>query len=249
MNDIFSAIDPRHALAIVIGASIAVYGLAANLAWLNRQRNTGRLGALVTWTNTSHLARLMGYAIRWLYYLAVPYATLMLGYNTTRALGVWGMDWIAPIPIFTALVLGAGGVALWVWRPYTRQEHPDAGDERGWSWARRIIEVMYQEAHWAFYRSGPILWLGNFYWGSLFGLALAYLAGWSNPQVRANVREITRADAPLWNGSLAIISTLIFLYTQNLWYCLIAHTLLDLGLRNAIGFPRASTPDLFSRDG
>jgi hypothetical protein len=87
------------------------------------------------------------------------------------------------------------------------------------------------------YRSGPILWLGDFYWGSFWGLALTLLEGWSNPNVRTSVGDITRADAPLWTGSLAIVSTIFFIFTQNLWYGLMAHLLLDLGLRAVIGLP------------
>jgi hypothetical protein len=148
------------------------------------------------------------------------------------------MDWFAPALTFGLLTIGAAVAIAWVWNPYTRLEHPHAVDESGWNWARHIIEILYQEAHWAFYRAGPILWLDDFYWGSFFGLLLALIEGWSNPRVRANVRDVTRADAPLWSGSIAIVSAIVFIFTQNAWYCLIVHLFLDLGLRSIIGFPR-----------
>ncbi len=240
--DLLDALAPHHILAIVIGGSIVLYTLAANLAWLNRVPRAGRYGRLVLWAKTAWLARALGELARWVYYLALPYAALLFGYTTMRALGVWGMDWLASVPTFALLSVGAALVMVWVWRPYARAEHPHAIDESGWNRAQHIVEIIYQEAHWAFYRSGPILWLGDFYWGSIFGLVLTFIEGWSNPFVRVNVRDITRADAPLWSGGLAVVSTLVFLFTQNAWYCLVLHLALDVGLRGTIGFPRAFTP-------
>ncbi|MBM3129524.1 MAG: hypothetical protein FJ009_12970 [Chloroflexi bacterium] len=232
------SLEPRGALAIVLGASIVLYVLAANLAWLQRAPREGRWGRFVHWWQTKWLGRGIGELARWLYYLALPWATLMLGYSTMRALGVWGMDWLAPLVNFGVLALGAAVVIVWVWQPYARIAPPHAVDESGWNWARHLIEVLYREAHWAFYRAGPILWLDDFYWGSFFGLFLILIEGWSNPATRARVEDIARADAALWSGGLAIISALVFIFTQNVWYCLIVHLLLDQAARRAIGFPR-----------
>ncbi len=236
--DLLYSLEPRRALAVAVGASIVLYALAANLAYVYRTPRPGRIGRFAQWASTSWLPRAIGELIRWAYYLALPWATLMLGYNTMRALGVWNLDWLGAAPELGALALGAIVVFVWIWRPYARAEHPHAIDESGWNWARHIVEIIYQEAHWAFYRSGPILWLADSYWGSFFGLALVLLEGWSNPVVRANSRDITRADAPLWSGSLAIVSAIVFIFTQNAWYCLLVHLILDLGLRGLIGFPR-----------
>lgn len=236
--ELLYSLEPRSALAVVIGASIALYALAANLAWTNQTPRPGRIGRFTRWASTHWFPRALGELARWAYYLALPWATLMLGYSSARALGVWNLDWLGPLLDLSLLAIGAVVVCLWIWRPYARAEHPHAIDESGWNWARHIVEVLYQEAHWAFYRSGPILWLGDFYWGSFFGAALVFIEGWGNPAIRANARDITRADAPLWSGSLAIISTVVFIFTQNSWYCLIVHLLLDVGLRGLIGFPR-----------
>ena len=232
------SLEPRRALAFALGGSIVLYALAANLAFANRTPRPGRLGRFTRWASTEWIPRAIGELGRWVYYLALPWATLMLGYDTARAIGVWNLDWLGHTLELAGLGIGAMVAFIWIWRPYARAEHPHAIDESGWNWARHIIEVIYQEAHWAFYRSGPILWLGESYWGSFFGLALVLLEGWSNPLVRANIRDITRADAPLWNGSLAIVSTVVFIFTQNAWYCLLVHLVLDLGLRGLIGFPR-----------
>lgn len=240
--ELLTSFEPHPALAVILGLSIAIYTLGANLAWVARRHWTmrsGRLGRVTLRLSTSRVARVIGEITRWLYYLAFPWATLMLGYTTTRALGIWRMDWLAGIVPVALLALGAGAVMVWVWRPYARTVHPHAIDETGWNWARQIVEAFYQQAHWAFYRSAPILWLGDGYWGTVFGLGLILIEGWSNPSVRAHVEEITRADAPLWSAGLAIVSALVFILTQNTWYCLIVHLILVLVLRGAIGFPRA----------
>ncbi len=242
LEAILSQVEPRRALAIALGLSIVLYALMANLAWVQRAARAGRFERLLAWSRRAWLARAAGELARWLYYLVVPWATLMAGFDTARALGVWGVDWLGRAAQFAALALGAVIVIVWVWRPYANSEHPHAIDESGWNWARHILELIYQEAHWAFYRSAPILWLDDFYWGSFFGLALVFIEGWTNPFVRANARDVTRADAPLWSGSLAIVSTIVFIFTQNTWYCMIVHVLIDLGLRGTIGFPRVHSP-------
>lgn len=232
------SLEPRGALAVVIGASIVLYVFAANFAWAQRAPRAGRWGRFVQWWQTNWIGRGIGESARWLYYLALPWATLMLGYSTMRALGVWGMDWLTPLVTFGILALGAAVAFVWVWQPYARTIHPHTVDASGWNWARRLVEILYREAHWAFYRSGPILWLDDFYWGSFFGLLLVFIEGWSNPATRTQIEDVTRADAPLWSGALAIVSALVFIFTQNVWYCLLTHLLLDQGVRHVVGFPR-----------
>jgi hypothetical protein len=235
--------EPRLTLAVTLALSIGLYALAANLAWANRRwtLRSDRLGRFALWASTARLAQVLAHLSRWIYFLLIPWGTLIVGWNTARALGIWRLDWQTTIIPFAALGVGAMLVLVWVWRPYARTLHPHAVDETGWYWAGQIVQAVYQETHWAFYRSGPVLWLGDFYWGGLFGLALALLEGWSNPHVRAGAAEVTRADAPLWRASLAIVSTLVFLSTHNSWYCLGVHLLVTLALRRVIGFPYTHT--------
>ncbi len=242
--DLISGLSPRQFLAVVIAFSICLYALAANLGWvLQRQAPGGAWEQRVAWMQSSRIFLVLKEIARWLYYLGLPYAALMVGYDTVRALGVWNLDWIGGIVPASLLAVGSIALVLWIWRPYAQKQHPHAVDESRWNWARHIIELLYQQAHWSFYRSGPILWVGDLYLGSFLGLGLAYIEGLTNPNVRAGVREVTRADAPLWTGSLAVITTVIFIYTQNLWYCLAVHLVLDLGLRGLVGFPRVSAID------
>jgi hypothetical protein len=241
--DLLYSFEPHFALAVVTGLSVILYALFTNLAWINRQPHYGRVGRLLAWGKKSRLTRVGSELARWIYFLATPWLVLMLGYGTMRTLGIWGMDWLEGSPYFAFLSLGALLVLVWVWRPYIRAEHANSLDESGWNWARHIVEGIYQEAHWAFYRCGPILWLNDFYWGSFFGLAIALIENWSNPAMRESVHVVAGADAPLWKVSLAIVSTIIFIFTQNVWYCLVIHLILDLVLRGVIGFPRAQAYD------
>ncbi len=244
LTDLTYALPPRQLLAITIASSIFLYAVAANLGWvLEHQRPAGVWEQRIAWMQSSRILRVLKEVARWLYYLGLPYAALMVGYDTVRALGVWNLDWLGSAIPASILAIGSVALALWIWRPYAQIQHPHAVDESRWNWARHAVESLYQQAHWSFYRSGPILWVGDVYWGSFLGLGLAYIEGWANPNVRAGVREVTRADAPLWTGTLAVITTVIFVYTQNLWYCLAVHLLLDLGFRGLIGFPRVSALD------
>jgi len=229
------SLEPRSALAGAMILSIVLYALAANIGWVAIAPRGERSGRLVSWIRRFRLSAAISELARWLYYIGLPWATLMLGYNTMRALGIWNLDWFLNWWVALIVVFGGALIFLWVWKPYAESEHPDAVDLTRWNGARQILEAIYQEFHWAFYRSGPVLWLGDYYWGSFIGLSLNLIEGWSNPTVRTNIRDITRADAPLWAGSLAIISVLIFYYTQNTWYCIGVHLALNFILRSLVG--------------
>lgn len=229
------SLEPRQALAGALTLSFLLYAISANIGWAAIAPRGERFSRLVGSWSRLRARGAIGELARLIYYLVLPWATLMLGYTTARAIGVWNLDWLMNIWIGVIVAVGGAVVFLWVWRPYAQSEHPEAVDLTGWNGARQIIEAIYQEAHWAFYRAGPILWLSDYYWGSFIGLALNLIEGWTNPTVRANIRDITRADAPLWAGTLSIISVLIFVYTQNTWYCLLVHLTLNFILRPLIG--------------
>ncbi len=237
-SDLVNLLDPRQMLAVVLSFSVILYALSSNLARIHARRLSATSSQLLEKAKITWLPRAIGELLRWIFYLGLPYTALVLGYDTVRALGIWNIDWIGTLVYAGILAAGMAIVFLWVWRPFAQAQHPHTIDESRWGWPRHVVETIYQEAHWAFYRSGPILWLGDAYWGSFVGLALVLIEGWSNPEVRENAHDISRADAPLWTGSLAVMSTVVFVFTQNAWYALAIHALLDLGLRGIIGFPK-----------
>lgn len=246
--EFLKSLEPRSALAGALVFSILLYAVASNIGWAGQAPRGERFGRLVGWLNRWRFRIALFELVRWIYYLALPWAALVLGYTSMRALGVWNLDWMMNWWVGLIVALGGALIFIWVWKPYALSEHPEAVALTRWNGARQILEIIYQEAHWAFYRSGPVLWLGDYYWGSFLGLVLNLLEGWSNPAVRENVRDITRADAPLWAGSLSIISVLVFYYTQNTWYCLAIHLVLNFILRRLVGldmgrgFIRRRTP-------
>jgi hypothetical protein len=93
---------------------------------------------------------------------------------------------------------------------------------------RRLLDVFYLELHWAFYRSGPILWLGNLYWGTFLGAGLALLEGVLNPGLWQMLRHPRTAFPALMWLTTAWVSALLFLATQNLWIVMAAHLVLAL---------------------
>jgi hypothetical protein len=100
---------------------------------------------------------------------------------------------------------------------------------------QRLLSVLYDQIHWAFYRSGPILWLGDLYWGTFAGFALAALEAGLNPALRWALKSPETASTPLLRLSSAWISALLFVATQNLWLTLATHLILEglLGSRGA----------------
>jgi hypothetical protein len=93
-----------------------------------------------------------------------------------------------------------------------------------------LREAAYHEAHWAFYRNAPILAAGT-YWGVWIGLALAALEAALNPAWRRGLADPQRAPAQLMRAALAVVSSVLFLLTENLWLALI----LDWGVSRGWG--------------
>jgi len=88
---------------------------------------------------------------------------------------------------------------------------------------QRLLVVLYCQVHWAFYRSGPILIMGDLYWGAFVGLVLALLEMGLNPAWWGNLRNSETAAPVLVELGAVWISTLLFVATQNLWLTVAAH--------------------------
>jgi membrane protease YdiL (CAAX protease family) len=120
----------------------------------------------------------------------------------------------------------------------------DAGGPRlgstasGWETLR---EALYHEVHWAFYRNAPIVALG-LYWGTWAGLMLAAFEALANPAWRKGLGAPERAAALLLRAALAVISSLLFLRTQNLWLAILLHWGVTSVLRSLYPAPSRLTP-------
>jgi hypothetical protein len=87
-------------------------------------------------------------------------------------------------------------------------------------------EALYHETHWAFYRNAPIVAFGP-YWGPWAGFLLVGLQAAANPHWRSSLRDPGAAWPELRRAALAVVSTVLFLRTQNLWMAFFVHTIIS----------------------
>ena len=237
-----------------LSGSLFLAALWANLAWFFRQPRSGTIGELITrlvaWRFSPWLLQLL----RLLYYIGVPFAALLWGHDAVvgRLLGLqqfnlpvssgkeagadiaanW-LDWARDVGWAAALGIGAWGLLALGWWAYRRalvttgEGGVIAGaDSSGWTLLR---EAAYHEVHWAFYRNAPIVAVGT-YWGVWIGLALVALEATFNPAWRKGLADPQRAPAQLLGGVLVVVSSALFLLTQNLWLALVLHWGISWGL-------------------
>ena len=231
--------------------SIVAYVLVTNALYLVQSRN-GR---------TSPFERWLVEAARALYFLGIPYLALggwprppFGGLLSLADIGLVGLGgrwtptrWLSA----TGTALGFGLVALVLllaaWGLARRgaagvPAREGAPRQLGFQprpWWLSLIEVLYLEVHWAFYRGTSIVLLEEIYTGVFVGLGLVYLEWTLNPFWRRGWRsEVAAADQWL-RAALALVAALVFLSTRNLWLCFGVHLLLELIIRR-LGRMRAA---------
>ncbi len=179
----------------------------------------------LVWGQDALVGRLLG-----LQPLRIP-PTLAAGGGGVDWAANW-LDWIRDAGWTAALGFAAGGLLALGWLAYRRAhfltasgpvelgEYQAAGvDSSAWLLLR---EAVYHEVHWAFYRNAPILLLGTC-WGSWMGLVLVGLEALLNPAWRHDLAHPRHAPARLMRFGLAVLSTLLFPLTGNLWLALLLH--------------------------
>lgn len=219
--------------------SVLAYGLGANALWLLRPRH---------W-QTVPRGGWLSQAARFLFYLGIPYLALggwprgpfqgllLLGDMGLVGLGgIWTPNrWLEAVGTALGLGLVAGLLLFLAWANANRgpsmgsgplSEHRLRFPPRPW-WAI-LVDVLYLEIHWAFYRGALAVLLGDRYAGVFLGLALVYLEWGLNPFWRHGWRIGSRAAAQWLRAALALVVALIFLLTRNLWVCLGVHLVLEL---------------------
>lgn len=144
------------------------------------------------------------------------------------------MGWAAGLGLASWMLLLA---ARYVRRRALPDTHgTDAtGRTSGWESLR---EALCHEVHWAFYRNAPVVSLG-LYWGTWVGLILAALEALANPAWRKGLGTPEGAPRLLMRAALAVISSLFFLQTQNLWLAVLLHWGVTWGLRSLDPAPSA----------
>jgi len=227
--------DPTAAWLWLSG-SLLMAVLWTNLAWFFRQPRSETTSDLITPLITWRFAPQLLELLRLLYYIGVPYGALLWGRDAVveGLLGLGGekanvapaanwLDWARDVGWTAALGIGAWAVLALGWWAYRRalaaadsEVEVGGANVSGWVLLR---EAAYHEVHWAFYRNAPILVLGE-YWGIWTGLALAALEAALNPAWRKGLADPRTAPPQLMRGALAVVSSLLFLMTQNLWLAL-----------------------------
>jgi len=234
-------------LSLWIALSIALYGLGANLAWHYRRPRAGRLGRWVQrvkgWTYTPWLLQ----ALRFSFYLGIPYLALVRGVALPSLMGLTNLDWLGGIWWGTSLGLGGFLLLGFIWRYHLRSL-------TGWplrmkprldpplDWPELLRKAIYQEVHWAFYRSGPILLLDDYYFGVFLGFALVNLEWWADPAWRSLLAQAGKAEGILMELSIAFVMALIYLFVRNLWLVVPIHFGLSWGLLRLLQ-TQAALPD------
>jgi hypothetical protein len=239
-------------LAASLLASFLLYVIASQLAW--QYRYPGRDDIMGRWVDRARdqpLLSLMREATRFIYYLGIPFLAILTGLLGADLMGINGTDWVPQgksVQGFLwedwarGLGLAATAVlAMWgVWlagRSLSRRAElsPVTPGIPGSAWGR-LLGALYDQMHWAFYRSGPILWLNDPYWGAFAGLALVLLELGLNPAQRWALQSPETAGPVMARLGIAWVSALLFLETHNLWLTVAAHLVLAV----LISYPSGS---------
>lgn len=226
--------NPRLDLALIICLSIIIYALVTGGFWYyshhagsraaRQLRDAHKRSPILTWAY---------HAGRFAYFIGLPYAGLRLGVIPASMMGLG--DWTAT----EGGVLASIGVALAAlvvlsatWRACSRYlpEQTDVSDARRQDrhWAAAMLDVIYLEVHWAFYRTGPILWLGgDYYTGSLMGALLIAFEELLNPRVRNALRRPDTGIDVLVRWGTMVSMTMAFYFTRSLWLVTVLHGLVE----------------------
>jgi hypothetical protein len=244
-----------------LGGSLLLAVFWTNLAqlyspWVTRGKPADDASSLAeriviqvaTWRFASALFRVL----RLLYYVGLPLAALLWGYDAvvSRFLGLqrlmlptssgahrsalvsanW-LDWLHDLGWTAAVGLGSAALLLaagWARRRALPTTGGGDGGSRASSWGT-AREALYHEIHWSFYRNAPIVTFGS-YWGVWAGLGLTALEAIANPAWRERFSDPVRAPAQLLHAALAVTSSALFLQTQNLWLAVLLHWAVSWGL-------------------
>jgi len=213
-------------------SSVLAYGAGTNLLWQLKSRDV-RLAQGVG---------LFVQAVRFLFYLGVPYLALggwprhsFQGLLSLKDMGFVGLSLDWPVTRWldaVALGLGLGLAALILlviaWRYAVRSSEgvPLTFSPRPW-WVL-LVDGLYCSVHWAFYRGAIAVLRDDVYAGVFLGLALVYFEWSLSPSWRKGWRMPSRAAEQWLRAALALVAALIFLLTRNLWVCLGVHWGLEL---------------------
>ena len=180
--------------------------------------------------------RLLEQFLRLIYFIGVPYAALLAGSIAPIDMGLTGAggsilgwspaEWLRGLGtalMLSVIVLLPIGLAS---RQIARAGQPLGTDDR--SAGAVIVDAIYAEIHWAFYRAAPLILLTDVYAAVIFG-ALLVGVEWIVLLIR-NGLSPSAEERQRWlrRGALLTLSAALVVLTQNVWLALLAHLVLEL---------------------
>ncbi len=224
---------PELASAAAIAGSVVVYAAACQVG----SRSPSPLDPL----RRRRFWPLLAQLAQFVYYVGIPYWAVREGIAQARMMGLDGWGGVADASISVGLAAAAFVVLSFGWRSQARLGRTLGGSTAGGAvlappsahWSDALLQAVYLEAHWAFYRSGPILWLGgDYYTGSCLGFGLICFECLLNPEIRAGLRRRDGSSfAVAADWSLALCMTVGFFFSHNLALMTVLHWWVELGLR------------------
>jgi len=249
--------DIRLTLWGWIGLSFTAHVVMRMLVWHFRQPRPSKMGQWVErfkrWAGTPFLISF----VRVGYFILLPYLLLLRGVTNSRWMGLSNLDWPQGLGIGMPIALAAAALlAVAVWR-YQHLTHNSASFPRSnfvaqpWGWATILPGVIFSEVHWAFYRSGTLALGWGRYAGCFASLLIILLEQALDPAVTDGVQKPSRSLNALMPGVFALLSTIWFYFTANLWLTIAMHWVVEWTILQVIvrtthvpepeGFPFAQT--------
>jgi hypothetical protein len=223
------------ALVAWLLGSVFISALTANALWLIEGSDFSR----------RPYRRWVIEAGRFLYYVGIPYMVLggwpqapNRGLLSLGDMGIVSLDALWPLTRWLQAAgtgLGWGlTVLLFLMLSWLNANRTASVWRFGFSpkpWWHVLLDVLYLQVHWAFYRGALTLVMGDLYAGTFLGLGLVYVEWSLNPFWRRGWREKTWVAGRWMRAALALAIAILFFLTRNLWVCLAIHGALELVLR------------------
>lgn len=230
-------------LMLWIWGSVLVYAVASNALWFTRDSR-----------RSPHLPASLN-AGRFVFYLVIPYLALggwprrpYQGLLSLEDMGIVGLGgrwplsrWLEAAGTGLGWALVTALILVLAWAYANRRAHGLRLRFPSRTWWSILIDVLYLEVHWAFYRGALAVALDDVYAGIFGSLALIYLEWSLNPFWRQGWRQESQAATCWLRGAMVLVIALLFFLSRNLWICLLVHCLLELSLRQ-LGSERKKNP-------
>jgi hypothetical protein len=229
--------------------SILLYwAVALGSTWVRWREGHGWVARHLEAYRGQPWAWLLLQSFKLVYFLGLPYGALMQSAISPHWMGLIHFDLYVSLGVGGLLTAGAFillSLDWWIYlRSLTRSGDTlrslplwdgNHGPPGGVGLATGLVEVILLEVHWAFYRGACASFLGD-YVGAFLGIALVGVEWCADLNPIGGISRPEKREAFLHQATLAFVIAVIYAYTQNFWACLVAHTLLHLGLVRWIRF-------------